>query len=402
MSRNREIIVIAKKRDVVDAILSSTPERLKSLIDDQGYDINSRLSTESVLSFNSNTVNSKTFDPGKQEIAALCSRYPDCCAYPLHLAIIALYHSAIKENTYSTSRKYCIDQSLETIRVLLHKGADWKLGCKGTMILNTNDYKWFEFPFEMGRNQPIHLAIFLKKYEIEGSNEYMDKAVQLIQRQDAWKKAIELEKKAKAKPTSLETTAVLKCVANTYNSMLFSENFSDVAFLCSDGVSVPAHKFILAASSPYFETAFQGDWAENNAEGIWKTSRSSSLIKSVLTLLYTGSVEECEKLLRDNQNDPLGLLEIACEYDIKPLVQVSVDNCIKNLKLDNVRMMLQSAQLYSCDKLKKACFECIKTDTSKALMSPDLIGLATENPNLWAELGTFLEGKRKKRPRTDM
>jgi hypothetical protein len=105
----------------------------------------------------------------------------------------------------------------------------------------------------------------------------MDKAIQLIQ--DAEKK--EIEKLVRAKPTSLETTAVLKCVANTYNSMLFSEDFSGSISMQRWGVSVPAHKFILAASSPYFKTAFQGDWAENNSEGIWRTSHSSSLIKSV-------------------------------------------------------------------------------------------------------------------------
>eukprot|EP00984_Skeletonema_dohrnii_P011251 scaffold4475_cov94-Skeletonema_dohrnii-CCMP3373.AAC.2 len=61
-------------------------------------------------------------------------------------------------------------------------------------------------------------------------------------------------------------------------------------------------------------------------------------------------------------------------------------------------MMLQTANVHSCEELKKACFEYIKANAIKALMSPDMIGLATEDPDLWAELGTFLNGKR---PRAD-
>ncbi|KAK1737310.1 BTB/POZ domain-containing protein [Skeletonema marinoi] len=375
----------AKHRDIVDAITSSSPERLKSLID-QGHDVNTPLFTDSIYSFNANSED----EPLKEEVVALDTSIADPVAYPLHLAIVSLYQSAVKAvgNYYST------DQAYETIRVLLRNGADWKLGCTGLSIINTCQYEWISFLEGAPRNQPIHLALFLKKYEYGKSNRYMDSAITLIE--SARKK--EIEKIAKAKPTSLKTTAVLESVANTYKSMLFSEDFSDVTFQCSDGVSIPAHKIILAASSPYFKTAFHGDWTENNSEGVWRTSHSSSLIKSVLILMYTGSVEECQKLLMENENDPLGLLDLACEYDIKPLVLVSVDNCIKNLKLDNVRMMLQTANVHSCEELKKACFEYIKANAIKALMSADMIGLATEDPDLWAELGTFLNGKR---PRAD-
>ena len=90
------------------------------------------------------------------------------------------------------------------------------------------------------------------------------------------------------------TTPVLSGVPSRYMTMLFSDDYSDVSFHCSDGVCIPAHKCILAASSAYFKTALRGDWAENNADGIWETSHSSSIIKSVLTVIYTGSVEQCE------------------------------------------------------------------------------------------------------------
>ena len=224
--------------------------------------------------------------------------------------------------------KYGIKQALKVIATLLDSGALVDKACGDVLILNTVYYDWILFSKECPESLPVHLALFLKKHEDNGSNKYMDIAINLLQ---------DASKKTKEQPSSFKTTTVLKSVANRYKSMLFSEDFSDVVFQCSDGVSVPAHKMILAFSSPYFKAAFQGDWSENNSDVIWKTAHSSSLIKSVLTLIYTGSVEECEKLLNDKGIDPLVLLDLACEYDIEPLIHICVDNCIRKLKLTSVR-----------------------------------------------------------------
>ncbi len=378
----------AKHMDIVDAITTSSPEVLQALID-RGYDINCPLALASMYGFNTSHV-SADFKPTAEELVGWDTSCATTLVYPIHLAIITLFKAIDK---YDNKSK---DQSLQTIRILFRNGADWKSGCNGILILNLTKYNWLCFPDHAERSQPMHLALYLKKY-LDGSDaRKMDEVIKLIQKY--MKKEIEEKATAHAKPASLETAVVLKSVANTYKGILFSEDFSDVTFECSDGVSVPAHKMILAASSSYFKAAFQGNWAENNSDGIWRTSHSSSLIKSVLTLIYTGSVEECKKLLAENESDPLGLLNLACEYDIKPLVLISVDNCIKHIEFDNIRTMLQTANVHSCEKLKKSCFEYIKANMAKVLMSPDMMCLATEDPELWAELGTFLNGKR---PRSD-
>lgn len=374
------------KREVVNAIISSSPERLQYLID-QGYDINLPLFEDAMKAYDD--IDEESL--GSEEIIALSSS-PGAVtmAYPLHVAVVRLYHVAAK----ARSDEYGLNQALKIIDILLDSGALWWKGCGEVLVLNTRDYISVSFREEWPENQALHLAMFLKNHERFRSNYYMDVAIKKLQ---------DASTKAKKQPSSLKTTTVLKSVSNQYKSMLFSEDFSDVVFQCSDGVSVPAHKMILAASSPYFKAAFQGDWSENNSDGIWKTSHSSSLIKSVLTLVYTGSVEECEKLLNDKGIDPLVLMDLACEYDIKPLIDICVDNCMKRLKLSNVRKMMQSAHMHSCDTLKRACFEFVRENSSKALMSPDMTSLATEDPTLWAELGTFLNGPAKpnKRARTD-
>jgi hypothetical protein len=47
-------------------------------------------------------------------------------------------------------------------------------------------------------------------------------------------------------------------VVNTYKTLLLSQDYSDITFICRDGIAFPAHKGILAAASPYFKTAFDG------------------------------------------------------------------------------------------------------------------------------------------------
>ena len=373
---------VPSKREVVQAILSSSPDRLQYLID-QGYDINLPLFEDAIDAYDAANDGEIYKDSPEKIIALSTHENAVAMAYPLHVAVVRLYHEAIKNYYRPNQRQYGTNQAKSVIEVLLDNGALWHRGCGNVYILNTEHYHRIEFFRNHPENMAIHLAMFLKTHESNGSNEYMDWAIKKLQ---------DASTKAKSSLSSLKTTAVLTSVANQYKTMLFSDEFSDVVFQCSDGVSVPAHKMILAASSPYFKTAFQGDWSENNSDGIWKTSHSSKLIKSVLTLVYTGSVQECKKLLNDKDLDIIDLVNLACEYDMKPLICICVDNCVKKLKFSNVRKMLQTAHLHSCDALKKACFKFVQKHSSAVLMSPDMMSLATENPTLWEELGTFLNG----------
>jgi len=327
-------------------------------------------------------------EPGSEQLVALADgdRFIKL-AFPLHIAIVCLYHSAIKYPYPST------EKALRIIEILLKNGARWDNGCGDVVTLNAEGYKWVLFRANYPNNLALHLAMYLKKHlGSNGSHKLMDKGIKLLQ--DASIK----DKKTKEN-TKPKTTPVLEGVVTSYKSMLFSDDFSDITFLCSDGVSIPAHKCILAASSAYFKTAFRGDWAENNEEGVWKTAHCSNLMKSILTLIYTGSVKECEKLMDEKgTTDPLNVLDVACEYDIKHLIEIPVDNCARKLRLDNVQKMLQYAHVHS-PRLKTACFEFIKKNTAKALMDPGMMGrLAVEDPDLWGELGVFLNAKLEKKP----
>lgn len=89
---------------------------------------------------------------------------------------------------------------------------------------------------------------------------------------------------------SLQATVPFpESLVQSFKKLLLSDKFSDIKFVCDDRkVILHAHRFILAAASPYFLAAFEGSWAENNKSGEWLTSHPSEIIKAVLSFLYTG------------------------------------------------------------------------------------------------------------------
>lgn len=93
--------------------------------------------------------------------------------------------------------------------------------------------------------------------------------------------------------------------------MLLSDQFSDVKFICSDGMAVHAHKCWLAWCSSYFEKSFAGPWKESNS-GELKAAHKARVIKGMLSLLYTGQVDT--KII---EKEPLEFMNVACEYDVQ-------------------------------------------------------------------------------------
>jgi len=191
------------------------------------------------------------------------------------------------------------------------------------------------------------------------------------------------------------TVMVPESLVATYKKLLFSPDQSDIKFVCSDGEVFPAHKAILAATSPYFASAFTGPWTENSHHGEWKTSHSSSVIKALLTFVYTGDMDGSlvGKI-------PLDMLSIAGEYDIAPLKDLATAHCIESIlqcvdsiSLQHFKDMLQLAHLHGIDDLKAACFHFAERNATSVLTNADIMLLSTEDPALWDEFKSFITSK---------
>lgn len=89
------------------------------------------------------------------------------------------------------------------------------------------------------------------------------------------------------------------------------QSFVDVTLSCSDGL-IRAHKLVLSACSPYFDTIFR----ENPCKHPTVILRGISLreMQLIIEYMYVGAVDIPE-------NELSGLLEIANELHVKGLVQ---------------------------------------------------------------------------------
>lgn len=254
MESNQEAL-FQEKRDLLEAIVSFSPERLERVIQ------NSPPQTINLPSFGSGILmKGSLYDSVHTEenydVEEMVAIGHEWFTYPLHVAVVCVYH-AIKKDPLAN---YQLKRAMEVIDILISHGVNVELGTRSIQLLNIEGHDKILFSRDYPNNRAVNLALKLKQYpwsmEVRTTQKYLDIVVKKL---DA----------AKPKKNELEdhvpTGPVLKGVASAYSKLLFSEDFSDITFKCSDGVSVPAHKNILAASSEYFHTAFLGSWAENHA-----------------------------------------------------------------------------------------------------------------------------------------
>ena len=244
----------------------------------------------------------------------------------------------------------------------------------GLVVCNIQGFMWASLP---NHCKPIDFLLFLKQHlgHSKDQGTFLDEMLEMLQR--AARAA------GHVKPP---TTQVACSVVNTWKMLCMSEKFSDVHFLCSEGAGeqeavIHAHKAVLAAASEYFSTLFNGPWADNHADGAVKTSNPPHIMRAILSFVYTGHLD---KGLLD-ANAP-GLVGIASEFRLLELVELAEQSCIRCLALDNVKALLQLAHLHAASELKSACYTFVQRHAVTVLTKPDVMRLATEQPDLWAEL----------------
>lgn len=186
----------------------------------------------------------------------------------------------------------------------------------------------------------------------------------------------------------IKKVLTLEPVAAAYKEMLLSEEFSDVSLVCEDKDVVPAHRNILAASSPYFKAAFATHW-KNGRSGELNVKHSSKTVQKVISMLYTGELES--EAIKDN---PLAFMSISTEWDLPWLKQVAETSCSKAIDERNLKDTWQAARLYDSDVVKKACLQYAKENAVTLLADvAELASLISDDPSSWQE---FSEGLRKK------
>ena len=221
--------------------------------------------------------------------------------------------------------------------------------------------------------------------------------------------------------------------AAVWSNLLFSEDFSDVKFVCcTDRTTFPAHQCVLSGASPYFRQYFKGPWSKQKGDKQYETRVDSTIIKHILTYMYTGTFGNTS-IAGMSVNTVIDILQTAQEFQMARLVEVCCKIIGPRINLQNIKKVtcvastivtpptlkahpmhhqLQQHQdqhhpnndhLFGNDgsngidhqyghhqttNLWKCCAEFIKDNSTQVLLHQDFCLLSSENPHLWNDLQT--------------
>ena len=141
--------------------------------------------------------------------------------------------------------------------------------------------------------------------------------------------------------------------------------FSDVKFVAQNAAQdgseskqvIPAHKLVLAISSPVFEAMFYGELAETSASIELPDCEYDSLLE-LFRYMYS------DEVILSGSN-VMGVLYLAKKYMVPPLA----DKCMKylqdNLDSSNVFSILPSAQKFEEKNLVDRCWKLTDQQTDR-------------------------------------
>ena len=165
-----------------------------------------------------------------------------------------------------------------------------------------------------------------------------------------------------------------KCsaVAERTTFIFNSEFMSDVKFVvpASTGESeskkvIPAHKFVLAISSPVFYAMLYGQMAETTDSIELPDCEYESLLE-MFRYLY------CDKVNLSGSN-VMQVLYLANKYMVPSLAGKCTEYLRRNLKASNVFCILPHAQKFEDKDLKDRCWKVIEEQTEEAVTSDEFV-----------------------------
>ena len=131
--------------------------------------------------------------------------------------------------------------------------------------------------------------------------------------------------------------------------------------------SIPAHKFVLAISSPVFFAMFYGEMAETSGSVHLPDCDYESLLE-LFRYVYSDDV----KLSGSNV---MQVLYLAKKYMVPSLADKCAEYLRKHLEASNVFSILPQAQKFEDKDLENRCWVVIEKHTQKALMSDEFLTL---------------------------
>ena len=129
---------------------------------------------------------------------------------------------------------------------------------------------------------------------------------------------------------------------------------SDIKFVFPDHdkQSIPAHKYVLATSSPVFFAMFYGELRETK-ETIEIRESDPDIFLQFLCFLY------CDEVTYQDENNAIQLWYLADKYDVPSLVTKCLDFLDGAIKPLNAFDIIPHARKLNTEKLEESCWEVI-------------------------------------------
>eukprot|EP01112_Ceratiomyxa_fruticulosa_P008154 TRINITY_DN2109_c0_g1_i4.p1 TRINITY_DN2109_c0_g1~~TRINITY_DN2109_c0_g1_i4.p1 ORF type:complete len:553 (-),score=112.31 TRINITY_DN2109_c0_g1_i4:287-1945(-) len=220
--------------------------------------------------------------------------------------------------------------------------------------------EWAQVQEEEGQAWPVarrrHAAVVSK----DGKHMYIFAGGSGRYFNDIWKYDLSVEGKEEffTKGFQLLKDDMLKLL---HQSDEENKMYSDISFIV-EGKALHAHKAILSARSEHFKRLFQTPMKESSGEVEVGETRYE-VFRVLLEYLYTGD----DKLITPETS--VELLSLSEQYLLPHLKGLCEEIAIHHIDKENAAFLLRTADLYSCEKLRKVAIKFCGKNHAQILAS---------------------------------
>ncbi|XP_031622958.1 BTB/POZ domain-containing protein 9-like, partial [Contarinia nasturtii] len=150
-------------------------------------------------------------------------------------------------------------------------------------------------------------------------------------------------------------------VLKTLSDICMKDVHSDVTLIV-ESTKIPAHKTILSARSPYFQTLFNGDFTEASKDEI-ELKVPFDAFKEILKYIYVGRLS----LINLETELIIDMCKLAEMYNFDALNMAMSKYVLDNISINDCISTLNTACLYSMDKLQTECLKFMDCNSIELL-----------------------------------
>ena len=154
------------------------------------------------------------------------------------------------------------------------------------------------------------------------------------------------------------------------NGLRKREMFCDVT-LVVDGHKIPAHRVVLAATTPYFNAMFTTEMAESRLETIHLNGVEHKALEDLINFLYGG-------VLRLSVDNVHSLLSTAALLQVSAVMDACVNFLMKKLHPENCLTVRNLADTFSCKELLNAANSFLEKNFVEVSNSEEFLELSKE------------------------